>query len=93
MKIVLLLVLSAVCLAASETYEGYKVYRMYPKTEEQKSFLRSLEDSDELDFWAEVRRIDTPVDVMVKPKDQQKFVMAMQGSGMEPEVFIDDVQE
>jgi len=90
---VLLLVLSAVCLAASETYEGYKVYRMYPKTEEQKVYLRSLEESDELDFWQAVRKIDTPVDVMVKPKDQKKFVMAMQGNGMEPEIFIDDVQE
>ncbi|XP_077301298.1 zinc carboxypeptidase-like [Arctopsyche grandis] len=94
MKLIFLFLLAAwsVCAEDVARFEGYKVFRMSPKTQEQKDLLLNLATSDDLDFWTEVNNAGIPVDVMVKPEDQKAFTNAMLKNGMNPEIFIEDVQ-
>lgn len=81
------------CISAEISYDGYKVYRIWPKTEDQKIYLKSLEDDEVHDFWASVTMSDRPVEVMVKPEDQINFVSSMLDIGLEPEMFVENVNK
>lgn len=94
MKLIFLFLLAAwgVCAEDVARFDGYKVFRMSPETHEQNNLLLNLATSDDLDFWTEVNNAGIPVDVMVKPEDQKAFTNAMLKNGMNPEVYIEDVQ-
>lgn len=80
--------------APQGSYQGFKVFRILPTTDDQNSFLEDLVNKDStLDFWAEPNPTGIPVDVMVPPQQQYDFTRKMEDMGLNVEVFIEDVQE
>lgn len=74
-------------------FRGYKVYRLKPTTGDQNDLLLNLVKSRDLDFWSEPNKVGFPVDIMVKPDDQDIFEKVMLMNEMKPETFVEDVQE
>lgn len=95
MKLIFLLFGACFVAACSaETFDGFKVYRLKPFTQEQKNLLASLEnEAESLDFWNGVNNAGLPVDVMVKPEEQTQFLAKMIQYGIPAEVMINNVQE
>lgn len=93
MKRIFLACLLVVC-AASKSFDGFKVFRLNPTTEQQTIFLSMLERDDlSLDFWTSINNAGTPVDVMVGPQEQQSFLEKMGQNGILADEMINDVQE
>uniref|UniRef100_A0A8C7ZK11 Carboxypeptidase A1 n=1 Tax=Oryzias sinensis TaxID=183150 RepID=A0A8C7ZK11_9TELE len=72
----------------------HQVLRIVPKDEVQRSQLKNLEEmmESELDFWREVTRVSTPVDVRV-PSHALQFVKDFLGNqNIEYSVMIQDLQ-
>lgn len=77
-----------------QRYNGYKVYRLMVKSQEQMDFLADLKEKMAgLDFWSDVNMIQRPVDIMVAPKDEVSFLEIVKKQGIDIEVFIEDVQK
>lgn len=77
-----------------QRYNGFKVYRLTVKSQEQMDFLADLKDKmAELDFWSDVNTIKRPVDVMVAPKDEVSFLEIVKKQGIDVKIFIEDVQK
>lgn len=75
------------------SYDGYKVFRVYPTTEDQLKFLTELETHvTELDFWISARK-NGPVDIMVPPHIREYFFHSMAVMGLNPETYIDDLRK
>nr|XP_022916572.1 zinc carboxypeptidase-like [Onthophagus taurus] len=93
MKVLALLavVLTAV-LAEQVNYDGYKVYKVTPRSQDQADFLKSLEDSGEFDFWDHTRLLEYPVSIMVKPALQASFENVLNLKYMHYSILIDDVE-
>jgi len=97
MKLLLLIPLLTVCSAIHdsflnvESFLGFSVYRVNPKTKSEAAFLQRLrEESIDYDFWTEVR-LDRPVDIMVPPKNS--LPQKLDNEGLEYELMIPDVQK
>ncbi|KAF6719093.1 Carboxypeptidase A1 [Oryzias melastigma] len=83
-----------VAVLSKETFVGHQVLRIVPKDEVQRSQLKNLEEmmDSQLDFWREVTRMSTPVDVRV-PSHALQFVKDFLGSrNIEYSVMIKDLQ-
>lgn len=74
-------------------YDGHKVYRISPKTKSQNEVLLKLGKTRSYDFWTQVNKAGLPVDIMVKPEDQNAFKDEILKNGMNPDVYIEDVQK
>lgn len=95
MKLILLfLFVWGVCAEEPENgYGGYKVYRMKPVTRDHNELLMNLVKSKDLDFWSDPNDAGLPVDIMVKPNDQNIFERVMLKNEITFEIFVEDVQE
>jgi Carboxypeptidase activation peptide len=97
MKPYLYILLGVWCVAGELTrksFDGYKVFRIKPKTDEQIALLARLENEvDNLDFWTGTNKAGLPVDVMVPPSDQKAFVNFLKEQEIDVKVFMDNVQE
>lgn len=74
-------------------YDGHKVYRISPKTKGQEEVLLKLGKSRSYNFWTGINNAGLPVDIMVKPEDQDAFKNEISKNGMNPDVYIEDVQK
>lgn len=97
MKFLLIVLVIAVAFAASESvtrYDGFKVYRLTPETEQQVQLLTLLQNSNsDLDFWDGVGGPGKTTDVMVSSEGLNRFIAMMERSEMTMEVLMDDVQK
>ncbi|XP_004086281.1 carboxypeptidase A1 [Oryzias latipes] len=94
MRGILAFTLLFVAVLSKETFVGHQVLRIVPKDEVQRSQLKNLEEmmESELDFWREVTRVSTPVDVRV-PSHALQFVKDFLGNqNIEYSVMIQDLQ-
>merc|ERR1719354_573211 len=99
MKSLIALLAGVACAAAVHdrilevgSFQGYQVYRIYPRNDQDLEFIHSLESHGVYDFWTELRR-EKPVDIMVPPEDKKTFTMHMITKGIKHEVMIPDIQE
>lgn len=93
MQLIFLGYLLTVC-SASKTFDGFKVYRLNPTTEQHMRFISNLEREDlSLDFWAYSNNAGNPVDVMVGPPEQESFLEKLGQNGILADEMIDNVQE
>jgi len=72
MKVILLLLTLCAFVALSSSkkviYDNYKVFRVIPKNEEERSILLNLEQNNPgVIFWKHVRNVGLPVDIMTPP--------------------------
>lgn len=68
------------------------MYQIIPKTVEEASFLKSLSEAPEFDFWAQPRALNATVTVMVLPEAQAGFVNDLSSRNIDFTVLIDDVE-
>nr|XP_023661569.1 carboxypeptidase B-like [Paramormyrops kingsleyae] len=96
MKILLLLGLVAVTLAEVTRFDGGKVYRLKPKTEEHVEIIKEIGDEFQLDFWipskADQVTISSNVDVRVDAAYIDYINAVLQQTEIEHEILIDDLQ-
>lgn len=55
--------------------------------------LKTFENNAYFDFWSSLRRVDSPVDVMVNPVAQDMFEDSLQTYHIEYETLIENVQK
>jgi len=99
MKVLLslaLLGLVALTVAEKVKYNNYKVYRVTPQNEEERSLLLSLEsDNPGVVFWKHVRKVGMPVDIMIPPHLQNDIldgIRSFKGKGLQSYEMVNDVQ-
>ncbi|KAL1006264.1 hypothetical protein UPYG_G00069910 [Umbra pygmaea] len=96
MKSLLFLGLVAVVLAEVKRFDGEKVFRLKPITDDHVLLIKELANIVEVDFWrpesADLVTIDIDVDVHVPPAHTDMVYTMMQQSGMQTEVLIEDIQ-
>jgi hypothetical protein len=95
MKLFLSLVLCglvALALAEKVKYDNYKVFRITPKNEEERSILLDFEANNPgVIFWKHVRKVGLPVDIMVPPH-LLPLMEEIQGLGINSKEMVNDVQ-
>ncbi|XP_077540980.1 carboxypeptidase B-like isoform X1 [Haemaphysalis longicornis] len=76
-------------------FDGYTVYRLYPKDVTQLKYLADLENTeiDGLDFWLEPSRVHRFVDVSVSPDRQRHFLDQLHRRDIPSEVLIHDLEQ
>ncbi|XP_075734004.1 carboxypeptidase B isoform X2 [Rhipicephalus microplus] len=76
-------------------FDGYTVYRLYPKDVQQLKYLADLENSeiDGFDFWLEPSRVHRFVDVSVSPNKQRQFLDQLHWRDIPSEVLIHDLEQ
>ncbi|KAJ3662738.1 hypothetical protein Zmor_007069 [Zophobas morio] len=75
-------------------YDGFKVYRLTPKSQEAVENLRTLESTNSgYDFWTDVRGVGHPVDIMVPPHYKYRFNDVISSGGFDARVYVPDVQK
>eukprot|EP00095_Tigriopus_kingsejongensis_P005645 maker-scaffold695_size110128-snap-gene-0.17 protein:Tk05645 transcript:maker-scaffold695_size110128-snap-gene-0.17-mRNA-1 annotation:"carboxypeptidase b" len=72
---------------ASKSYDGYKVFRVQVKSDQDAEILQVLDASPSVDFWTDIRR-QGPVDIMVEPARQQAFEELMATNSLEYSTMI-----
>ncbi|KAL2085537.1 hypothetical protein ACEWY4_018857 [Coilia grayii] len=96
MKVLLLLGLVAVALAAQTRFEGDQVFRLKPTTDEHVTLIKDLARSMEVDFWspdsAELVTIDIDVDIHIDASHASMVYTILNQSDMEHEILIEDLQ-
>ncbi|KAK9680825.1 Carboxypeptidase activation peptide [Popillia japonica] len=88
-------VLAIICVvitAEKVSYEGYKVYQLYPSDEQQLAVIISFTSFNSIDFWSEPRMLGKPTTVMVPPNLQEIFVATLEGAHINYKILIDNVE-
>lgn len=93
LKIVIAL-LGFVIVLDAKTYNGYKVYSVVPKNEEQVQVLNELRKSDySFDFWSDMFEVGGDVRIMVTPEKEMGFLKYSKSVGLDAILRIQNVQE
>ncbi|XP_030028978.2 zinc carboxypeptidase-like [Manduca sexta] len=75
-----------------KSYENYKVYNVYPKSELDVERLNGLKN-EEYDFWTDVVTVGNPARIMVSPAQDASFVSYMRSVGLAANVSIPNVKK
>merc|ERR1719391_377088 len=76
----------------NDSYEGYQVFRISPKTEAEVAYLAKQQHRPMLDFWTEPV-LGRTADVMVPPRFIPAFTADLTAQGLTFELMIPDVQK
>ncbi|KAF5301247.1 hypothetical protein FQR65_LT00947 [Abscondita terminalis] len=90
----LLVLCAALAVVAAEhvSYDGFKVFRVHPKTQTQLELLVKLSKNSFVDFWSSLRSTSHPIDVMINPKYENVFNFMLSLYRIENEVLIENVE-
>ncbi|XP_012226646.2 zinc carboxypeptidase [Linepithema humile] len=91
-RIIVLCTIISLTVAASSTYENYKVFKIIPLSLNQFIFLRNMEEHGYF-FWEEPISMKRPVKLMVAPHLLSEFHPLLKRENLSYELLIDDVQE
>ncbi|XP_010896452.1 carboxypeptidase B [Esox lucius] len=96
MKIILLFGLVAAVLAEVKNFDGEKVFRLMPTTDDHVLLIKELANNVKLDFWrpdsVDLVTIDMAVDFHVPLAHTDIVYTMLQQSGMKMGVLIEDLQ-
>ncbi|XP_062377044.1 carboxypeptidase B [Sardina pilchardus] len=96
MKVLLLFGLVAVALAELTRFEGEKVFRLKPTTDEHVTLIKDLARNMKVDFWRpespELVTIDIDVDIHIPVAHTSMVYTILNQSDMEHEILIEDLQ-
>ncbi|EFA01360.1 carboxypeptidase B [Tribolium castaneum] len=92
MRVVIVTLLAFLGLTTGTSYEGFKVYKVLPKTELQNAYLQELESSPDFDFWSKLNKVGAPVVIMVAPNVQKAFESYLTRHEIEFELTIENVE-
>ena len=84
-------------IADGKSYDGYKLVRFVPETEDQVKLLVDMSPETEeagISFWTDPGAVNQPVDVLVSPNNFASIAkFAKQNHFNRTRVLIDDVQK
>lgn len=96
----LLLVLSSALASefvSENVYDGYKVYDIKPKSEEDLKFLKNLDsvegDKRSLDFLSFHNSVNDVVRLMVKPDEQNYIEDLFKAENVDYKVTVENIQK
>ncbi|XP_036378159.1 carboxypeptidase B [Megalops cyprinoides] len=97
MKVLLLLGFVAVALAEVTRFDGEKVFRLRPQTEEHVAIIKEIAEGMEVDFWnpesPDLVDVDSDVDIHVNAAYADIVDNLLQQSELPHEVLVDDLQD
>lgn len=73
-------------------FDGYRLYRIYPKAPKHYEILSEMYNVDGYSFWSEVGTVVDRADVMVSPEKLAKFLKVVTQERMDVDELMDDVQ-
>ncbi|KAL7287595.1 hypothetical protein TKK_0018242 [Trichogramma kaykai] len=91
-KLLLVALVATLSLADKERFDGFKVFRVVPSTDEHVDILKQLTMENGYAFWTYPTKVNQPVDVMVSQEKLNEFYKLMESTRMKYEEFIEDVQ-
>ncbi|XP_045532611.1 zinc carboxypeptidase-like [Pieris brassicae] len=94
MKIFLLLLFVGFLevLAQKQTFEGYKVYKINPKTENDVEFIKKLQNNGIGELWEDQVHVNYEVRVMVPPENVHLFLENVNKENIDAQELISDMQ-
>ncbi|XP_072929534.1 uncharacterized protein [Epargyreus clarus] len=96
MKYKNLLIVFSVIIASNAqkiTFDGYKVYKVIPKTNEELELLQNLQKDRILELWDDLYVTNRDVRLMVPPQNVKDFLCAAQKAKMDAKEVINDMQK
>ncbi|CAH0728592.1 unnamed protein product, partial [Brenthis ino] len=92
----LILLTIVICIVATvaqrKTYEGYSVYKLTPRSENDLIVLKNLQKSGVGEFWEDQFYINYEIRFMVPGQNKDKFYEIINKAGIEAKVAIKDMQ-
>lgn len=79
--------------AAKKSYEGYKVYKVIPKTQDDVKNLENIQDSGLGEFWIDQFDVNHNVKIMVSSEKQNLFLKRMKICNLDAKEVIADLQK
>jgi len=73
-------------------FDGYKVFRIIPKNEDEAKVVQELENQG-LPFWSGPNPVGRASDIMFPPHMQGDIIEGLQNSGIDIKEFISDVEK
>lgn len=98
-RLLFLILSSAVAseLVDEKVYDGYKVYDIKPRTENDLKFLKNLEsiegDKRSLDFLSFHNNVNDIVQLMVKPDEQNYIEGVFKAENFDFKVTVENIQK
>lgn len=93
----LLVVIFSSAFATEKVYEGFKVYDISAKSENDLKFLKNLEDTEgysrSLDFLSFHNNVNDVVRLLVKPDEQDYIESLFTREKINYKVTVDNIQE
>ncbi|CAF4867405.1 unnamed protein product [Pieris macdunnoughi] len=79
-------------LTQKQTFEGYKVYKINPKTENDVEFIKKLQNNGIGELWEDQVHVNYEARVMVPPENVQLFLENIKEEKIDAQELISDMQ-
>lgn len=93
LQFLFILALSVTVIAEKKSYDGYKLYKVVPKTEKEVEILEEIRDARFADFWNEYFKVNDDVRMLVEPELQLVVQGRLMHAGVQVSTIIEDVQK
>jgi hypothetical protein len=94
MKLILFLSLTlAGVYAIPKSYEGYKLYKVFPQNEIEVNVLEDIRDRGVGEFWVDYFQINSDIRVMVAPEQDEEFLETLYKNGVGLLLIFNNLQE
>lgn len=91
--VILLAIIFQVGICVKHNYNGYKVYRINIRNENDFNLLKLVQKSEKnVEFLTEPNLSNIPVDILISPENHEKFFEILFKHNIGTEVLIEDVQ-
>ncbi|XP_028167842.1 zinc carboxypeptidase-like [Ostrinia furnacalis] len=88
-----ILLVATVVIAEKKSYDGYKLYKVTPKTEKIVNILEQIRDAGIAEFWSDFINVDSDIRILVDPEKQAVFRGRLIQAGVEVKTIIENVQQ
>lgn len=93
MKYILITLFISVAVNAEKKYfDGYKVYKVTPKSEDAVNRLQYIRDNELGEFWDDYLAMNLNLRVNVPPDNLKNFLEILKSSDIESQELISDIQ-
>lgn len=79
--------------AEKTRFDNFKVYRIYPQTDEALQILKDLQQNATFDFWQEATITEAAVDLMVSPIVEPELLSILSSQYFNYNILINNVQK
>lgn len=88
----LFVLLVAVVVTSAKSFNGYKLYKVDIKTEDDLKAVKDVQTQNFGEFWEEDFDVNHEVKIMVAPENQSQFLKVFKIAGVDVIEVIEDMQ-